>query len=209
MSAKRLFGTVVPLVFVAVSVMAQPNELSVTAGRTFVSTQTIVNPPAGDPNPNIHFGNEEAVAFNYGRYLTRKKFFGFYAEVPVAIYFRMDLNTYTNQIPKDIGALFATPSLRVHFFSGESLTPWVSAGGGYGRFRYSSDLNYYGSNPGPEGSNTGVAQFGGGLDAWILHHWGVRAEARDFYSGKPNLNVVTSTSRQHNYYVGIGVLHRF
>jgi len=215
MSAKRLLGTIVPLVFVAVSVVAQSNEVSVTAGRTFVSTQTILNPPLGDPNPNIHFGNEETLAFNYGRYLTRKRFLGFYAEVPVAIYFRMDLNTGYNQIPKDIGALFATPSLRMHFFSGESLTPWVSAGGGYGRFRYAPTRNFYSPNEGPSGSNTGVVQFGAGLDAWILHRWGVRAEARDFFSGEPDLiadpshPANTGKSRQHNYYVGIGVLHRF
>jgi hypothetical protein len=210
MSAKRLLGLVVPVVLLAsVFGWAQVNELSVTGGRTFVSTQTIVNPPAGDVNPNIHFGNEESVAFNYGRFLTSRKIFGISAELPVAIYFRMDLNTGENQIPKDIGALFVTPSVRVNFFSGESFTPWVSVGGGYGRFRQSPDLNFYGSNPGPGGTNTGVVQFGAGFDVWVWHRWGARFEARDFYSGEPDLNVATSNSRQHNYYVGLGVVHRF
>jgi len=210
MSAKRLAFLAVVLVLVLVaSALAQVNELSITAGRTFVSTQTIQNPPQGDVNPNIHFGNEESVAFNYGRLLMSHKILGLYAELPVAIYFRMDLNTGANQIPKDIGALFATPSVRLNIFSGDSVTPWISAGGGYGRFREAPGLNFYGPNPGPTGTNTGVVQFGAGLDVWVWHRWGARFEARDFYSGKPALDVDTSNSRQHNYYVGIGVAHRF
>jgi len=210
MSAKRLAFLAVVLVLVLVaSALAQVNELSITAGRTFVSTQTIQNPLQGDVNPNIHFGNEESVAFNYGRLLMSHKILGLYAELPVAIYFRMDLNTGANQIPKDIGALFATPSVRLNIFSGESVTPWVSVGGGYGRFREAPGLNFYGPNPGPTGTNTGVVQFGAGLDVWVWHRWGARFEARDFYSGKPALDVDTSNSRQHNYYVGIGVAHRF
>ncbi len=216
MSAKRLAVLVVPVLVLVSSAVAQDfmqsgslNQLSITAGRTFVSTQTIQNPPAGDPDPKIHFGNPASVAFNYGRLLKSKAFLGLYAELPVAIYFRMDLNTYTDQIPKDIGALFVTPSARLNFFPGDSVTPWVSVGGGYGRFRESSDLNFYGANPGPTGSNTGVVQFGAGLDAWIFPSWGIRGEARDFYSGNPALNVTTTNSRQHNYYVGVGIAHRF
>lgn len=208
MSAKRLWGTIVPILFLASATLAQVNELSVTGGRTFVSTQTIQN-DSSSPNPDIHFGNEESIEADYARLLKTKKMFGFHAELPVAIYFRMDLNTYQNATPADIGALFATPSVRMNLFSGDSLTPWVSVGGGYGRFRYAPRLNFYGPNPGAGGSNTGVVQFGTGLDAWVWHRWGFRAEARDFYSGEPSLNVDTGRSRQHNYYVGAGVVHRF
>jgi len=204
MSAKRLAVLVVPVIFLVSAALAQVNELSLTAGRTFVSTVTV--PSSGLP---IHFGNEQGVAFNYGRLLKSHKIFGIYAELPVAMYFRMDLNYRENQIPKDIGALFVTPSVRVNIFSGDSVSPWVSAGGGYGRFREASSLNFYGPNPGPTGSNTGVLQVGAGLDVWFWHRWGARFEARDFYSGAPDLNVDTGKSRQHNYYVGAGIAHRF
>lgn len=209
MTAKRLLGIIVPLFFLASTLWAQVNELSVTAGRTFVSTQTIQNPPPGDPNPEIHFGNEESVAFNYGRFFMERGIFGIAAELPVAIYFRMDLNTGADQIPKDIGALFATPSVRVNMFDRDSVTPWVSFGGGYGRFRQAPTLNFGGPNPGPTGTNTGVIQFGTGLDVWFWQRWGARLEARDFYSGMPAFNVETNRSRQHNYYVGVGIMHRF
>ncbi|MFZ0797548.1 MAG: hypothetical protein WCA13_14840 [Terriglobales bacterium] len=216
MLAKRLAVLIVSVLVLVSSALAQDsikstpvNQLSVTAGRTFVSTQTIQNPPAGDPDPNIHFGNPASLEFNYGRLLMSHGIFGLYAELPVAMFFKMDLNTYENQIPKDVGALFVTPSVRLNIFSGDSVTPWVSVGGGYGRFWESSDLNFYGANPGPTGTNTGVVQFGAGLDVWFWHKWGFRAEARDFYSGTPALNVDTGRSRQHNYYVGAGVAYRF
>jgi len=208
MSVKRLLGVVLPLAFMVSSAWAQVNEVSVTVGRSFVSSQTILNSGLSF-NPSVHFGNEESVAFNYARLIKSWKIFGFNAELPVAIYPRMDLNTQFNGIPKDIGALFLTPSIRMNIFSGDSVTPWLSAGGGYGRFREAPVLNYYGKNPGPTSSNTGVVQFGAGLDVWIWHSWGLRTEARDFYSGVPALNVDTGRSRQHNYYVGIGVAHRF
>jgi len=203
MLAKRLVILVAPVLFLLSSALAQVNELSITAGRTFVGTQTVTS--TGLP---IHFGNEESVAFNYGRLLKSHKVFGFYGEVPVAIYPRMDVNTNFGTSPKDIGGLFVTPSLRVNIFSGDSVTPWVSAGGGYGHFRVAPVTLYENPNPG-SATNTGVIQFGAGLDAWFWHRWGARLEARDFYSGIPDYNVDTGRSRQHNYYVGVGVVHRF
>jgi hypothetical protein len=216
MPAKRLTVLVVAALVLVSSALAQDlnratpvNELSVTAGRTFVSTQTIQNPIPNDPNPNIHFGNEVSFDVNYARLLMSHKLLGLYAEVPVAIVYHTDLNTYENEIPHNISALFMTPSVRLDFFSGQAVTPWVSAGGGYGRFWNASSLVWGGTNPGPSGTNTGVVQFGVGLDVWPWHRWGGRIEARDFYSGAPDLNVDTGRSRQHNYYVGIGVIHRF
>ncbi|HYU46940.1 MAG TPA: hypothetical protein VEK84_12300 [Terriglobales bacterium] len=215
MSAKRLAILVVLVACLISRAFAQiyersveqNNELSVTVGRTFVSTQTIQNSTVF--NPHIHFGNEESVDFNYSRLLTSRSLFALYGELPVAIYPRMDLNTEQNVIPKDIGALFIAPSARLNFFPGQGISPWVSAGGGYGRFREASQLNFFGSNPGPTGSNTGVIQLGAGLDVWPWRGWGFRLEARDFYSGEPALNVTTTNSRQHNYYVGMGVIRRF
>jgi len=204
MSAKRLAVLVVPVLVLIASAVAQINEVSITAGRTFVSTQTVRT--TGLP---VHFGNEESVAFNYARLLKSFKVFGLYAELPVAIYPRMDVNYHLGTTPKDVGALFVTPSVRVNIFSGESVTPWVSVGGGYARFREAPVTLYNSPNPGPRGTNTGVVQFGAGLDVWFWHTWGGRFEARDFYSGTPALNVDTGRSRQHNYYVGVGVVHRF
>lgn len=203
MSAKRLAVLVVPVLFLVSNVWAQVNELSVTAGRTFVSTETV--PSA---NLQIHFANPASLEFNYSRFLLRRKIFGLYAELPVAIYPRMNLNYPLGTTPKDIGALFVTPSLRLNIFSGDSFTPWVSLGGGYGRFREAPVTLYENPNP-TSGNNTGVLQFGAGIDVWVWRGWGARFEARDFYSGNPDFNVSPTNSRQNNYYVGVGVARRF
>jgi len=60
------------------SALAQVNELSVTSGLSFVSTQTV--PSSGDP---IHFGNAwgSAVA-DYARQLMTRKIFPIYADYP-------------------------------------------------------------------------------------------------------------------------------
>jgi len=209
MPVRRLLALIVPALIMVGSVVAQEvNELSVTAGRTFVSTQTIPSALPGTDN-HLHFGNEETVAFEYGRLLKVAKIFGIYAELPVVIYPRMDVHSFEGQTPKDIGALFVTPSVRVNIFASDSVTPWVSVGGGYGRFREAPVLTFDLPNPGPTGTNTGVMQFGAGLDTWFWPRWGARFEARDFYSGIPAYNVVTSRTRQHNFYVGVGAVHRF
>jgi hypothetical protein len=85
----------------------------------------------------------------------------------------------------------------------------VSVGGGYGMFRMSNQLVFGGPNPGKTSTNTGIFQFGAGLDVWPWQKWGLRLEARDFYSGVPDLNVTTVRSRQHNIYVGGGFIRRF
>jgi hypothetical protein len=204
MSAKRLLVLGVPLFVVVSNLWGQMNEVSITAGRTFVSTQTV-----STTGSDLHFGNPASVAFNYGRLIRTRRIFGIYGELPVAIYPRMDLNYYPGGVPKDVGALFVTPSVRVNLFPGDSVSPWVSAGGGYGRFREAPTLYPYGTNTGPTGGNTGVIQFGAGLDVWVWRNWGFRVEARDFYSGTPDLNVDTGRSRQHNYYVGVGIARHF
>lgn len=202
MSAKIL-AVLIVLVGFAANGWAQINDVSVTVGRTFISTQTVQG-----TNLPLHFGSEETVAFNYGRFLMRRHIFGLTAELPVAIVPVTDLTYHLGGVPTDIGSLFITPSARVNIFAGESVSPWVSIGGGYGHFRTSEHLLYGGTNPASP-TNTGVLQFGVGLDVWVREHWGARLEARDFYSGIPDYDVDTGRSRQHNYYVGLGVLYRF
>jgi hypothetical protein len=88
------------------------------------------HPDASDYGLPVHFGNEVSVEFNYGRFLHSFKAFGLYAELKVAIHPRMDVNCHLGATPKDIGALFVTPSVPVNILSGDSVTPWVSVGGG-------------------------------------------------------------------------------
>jgi hypothetical protein len=207
MSAKRLAALIVFVVILISRAFAQRNEISATLGRTFVSSQRISG--ANFFNPNIHFGNGITIGANYSQQFRTYGVFGLSGEVPFAAMIDMDLHTGQNLIPEGYRGYFVTPSVRVNFFPGEGVSPWLSAGGGYGYFRQSNQLVYGGPNPGKTSTNTGVVQFGAGVDVWPWHNWGLRLEARDFYSGIPDLNVNTGRSRQHNYYVGGGFIRRF
>ncbi len=207
MSAKRLAALIVCVVLLISSAWAQRNEVSATLGRVFVSSQRIQG--ANFPNPNVHFGNGITIGGNYSRLLKTHGIFGISGEVPFAVGLDMDLNTGQNLIPESYKSFFVTPAVRVNFFHSEGVSPWVSVGGGYGYFKQSSQLVFGGPNPGKTSTNTGIFQFGAGLDVWPWQKWGLRLEARDYYSGVPDLNVTTVRSRQHNIYVGGGIIRRF
>src|SRR5271170_4011214 len=120
MPAKRLAVLIVSVLALVSGALAQINQISVTAGRIFVSTETV--PSTGLP---VHFGNPISYEANYARLLKTPKFFGVYAELPVAVYPRMTLNYGLDQVPRSIGAVFVTPSVRVNFFPNDTVTPWV------------------------------------------------------------------------------------
>jgi len=214
MSLKNLAALMVCVGILGVSASAQHdfsgvsrNEISATVGRVFVSSQAVTG--ANFFDPNIHFGNGLSIAGNYSRQLRTYGIFGLSGEVSGVYSPDMDLNLSQNLIPEGYQAYFVTPAVKLNIFSGETVTPWLSAGGGYGFFRQSKQLVFGGPNPGKTSTSTGIFQFGAGLDVWPWEHWGIRLEARDFYSGVPDLNVTTSRSRQHNIYVGGGFIRRF
>jgi hypothetical protein len=186
---------------------AEKNEFSGTIGRTFVSTQSIVG--AQFFNPNVNFGDGLSFALDYSRLFMQRSAFELSWELPLAVSPDTDLNSGTNLVPSSYKAFFITPSARLNLLPDAAVSPWVSAGGGYGFFKESGHAVFFGPNPGPTHNSTGVIQFGTGLDVWPWEKWGLRLEARDFYSGTPDLNVNTGRSRQHNYYVGGGFIRRF
>jgi hypothetical protein len=77
-------------------------------------------------------------------------------------------------------------------------------GGGFGYFNGNSTgtLNQ-------PSNTTGLLQGGVGLDVKVSGHFSLRGEARDFWSGVPQLNVNTVNSRQHNIFVGGGIVWHF
>ena len=66
-----------------------------------------------------------------------------------------------------------------------------------------------GTNPGGS-STSGVLQGGLGLDVRVWHRFSIRGQVRDFWSGTPDLPLAaTGKTRQHNFFVGGGVVWRF
>ena len=208
MSLKQIATTV----FVAVCIFvgratAQKNELSGLVGRTFISDQGIKGALSSDPN--LHFGNGLSFEVNYARRIIDASFWSFALEVPFVLNPDEDLSAAQNVVPKQYFSFFVTPAARLNVFPDSGLSPWISFGGGFGHFSESSTLVLGGANPGKTGTNTGVLQAGVGLDVKIVRGFSLRGEARDFWSGVPQLNVDSGKSRQHNIFVGGGVVWHF
>jgi hypothetical protein len=207
MSPKRLLMTaLVTVAILTASAFAQKNELTGIIGRTFISDQGVKN--VNLFNNDVHFGKGLTFEVNYGRHLMGEGFAQLTFEVPAVFNFDEDLNFAANSVPEAYSSFFITPSLRGNIFASTAISPWISFGGGVGHFSPSSQLEFGGPSN-AKGSTNGVFQAGIGLDVRLKPRWTLRGEARDFWSGSPDLLVDTGKSRQHNYFVGGGVVWRF
>jgi hypothetical protein len=208
MSLKHLtIGAVVAACTFVASAAAQKNELSGILGRTFISDQGIQGAPAYDPN--LRFGKGLTFEINYARGLMGGDVWSLSAEVPFVANLDEDLHAAQNLIPEKYSSFFVTPAVRANLFPQTAVSPWASFGGGFAHFHESSTLEFGGSNPGKTGTTTSVLQAGLGLDVKMFKRFSLRGEARDFWSGVPQLNVPTGKSRQHNIFVGGGIVWHF
>jgi hypothetical protein len=200
--------TLVIICSFAVQAAAQKNELSGMLGRTLISDQSIQGAPAYDPK--LRFGDGLTFELNYARHIIGGDLLSLSLEVPFVVNADEDLHAAQNVIPKQYSSYFVTPAARLNLFPEQAVSPWVSIGGGLGHFGASSTLEF-GSLPnlGKTGTNTGVLQAGFGLDVRLFKRFTLRGELREFWSGEPKLNVITSNSRQLNQFVAGGVVWHF
>ncbi len=188
-------------------VSQQKNQVAIMFGRTFISHQTVQG--TNFVGNSVAFGAGPSIEADYSRLVKPGDLVSVSLEVPVLLNLDEDLNYGLNSVPMDLTSYFVTPSARFTFFPNLPVTPWASVGAGFGRFSESSNLEFGGPNPGKGGSTTGVVQFGVGLDVALWRSFSARGEARDYYSGVPQLNVNTGKSRENNLFVGIGLVWHF
>ena len=191
----------------------QLNELTGIVGRTFISDQGIQGPNAPSVNPFVRSGNGLTFEVNYSRQFFGTSIYAVSGEVPAVFNLDEDLNSGGDVVPIDYKQIFVTPSLRLNLFPATAVSPWVSFGGGFGRFSENKTLIYSGKNPGGS-STSGVMQGGLGLDVSPFQRrfsrFSFRGEVRDFWSGTPDLPLAnTGKTRQHNFFVGGGVIWHF
>ncbi len=182
------------------------NEVGGSIGRTYVSNHHVQGLSFDNvvtSGPGLSF------EITYARHLWESDLFQLSAEVPILFDLDQDENLRTNLIPGDYSAIFLTPAARLKFFPRTFVSPWISAGGGFGHFSSSSTLEFGGPNPGQTGTTTGVAQFGAGIDATFFGGFTFRGEVRDFYSGVAPLNVNIGMTREHNLFAGGGFVWHF
>jgi hypothetical protein len=210
MSGKKLWlGVLAVVTTLAVSSAAQDekNELTGMIGRTIISDQGIQG--ANYFNPFVRSGKGLSFEVNYAHKFIVTQVFSVAGEVPVLFNPDEDLNSGTDVVPIDYSGFFIAPSARLNLFPTTAFSPWISFGGGFGHFGENKTLIYGGANPG-KSKTTGVLQGGIGLDVKIWRHFSIRGEGRDFWSGEPDFPLAnTGKTRQHNYFVGGGVIYRF
>jgi hypothetical protein len=197
----------VAMTILATGAVAQENELTGIIGRTFISDQGVIGAIGTDTV--LHSGNGLTFEVNYGHRIWNGGVAALTFEVPFVFNPDEDLHFKQNVIPEGYGSYFITPSVRANLFPSSGVSPWISFGGGFGHFSEKSVLEFGGDNPGNTGTSTGVFQMGLGLDVKILKTFTLRGQLRDFNSGVPELNINTGKSRQHNLFVGGGVVWHF
>jgi hypothetical protein len=209
----RRFLAMAAMILVAAGMSAaqdEKNEAAVTVGRTFISDQGV--PGTSFPDNTVHSGKGLSFDVSYARALRNYKWGSLWVELPFLWNPDEDLNYGINAVPKQYSSMFLTPAARVRFFEGMAFQPWVSLGGGIGRFVASKDMVFFGPNTGHRIETTGVLDAGIGLDVPLGHKFQnaiFRFEARDNWAGEAPINVDTGKSRQHNFYVGGGVVFKF
>ncbi len=191
------------------SAQDEKNEVTGMIGRMFISDQGIHGSNAPTINPFIRSGHGLTFEVNYARRFLTTPIYAISGEVPAAFNLDEKLNSGGPDVPTKYSQIFVTPAVRVNLFPETAVTPWVSLGGGFGHFSEGKNLIYYGTNPGTS-STTGVLEGGLGLDVKVWRRFSIRGQVRDFWSGEPNFPLAnTGKSRQHNFFVGGGVVWHF
>jgi opacity protein-like surface antigen len=201
---QKIAFLVVCLSTFTLSGFAQKSELAFVVGAK-------VTPSVGSSFSLNHLdiGTTPVFEGNYAARLLHAPGAALHLEFPFAGATAADLTTANLTTVKSYSAIFFTPSLRLKFIPGSPISPWVSAGGGLAHFSPSS-TTVAGAPTNVSSTTKGAFQGGAGLDFHIpAIPIGLRIEARDFYTGKPNLSNVTVFDVRHNIIVGGGVVLRF
>ena len=191
MERMRLLSIVLVAIFlITIPANAQKNELAVTAGGYFPLSSAI--------NSSTAF----TIGGNYARRIASVPLVSLYVELPVYGTFNStaDISNSTLLRPK-YSALFFTPGLKLKLAPSFFISPYLAAGGGLAHFSKSNTTT-------GDSTNTGVFDVGGGLDIKFFPYLSFRMEARDYYSGSPNLTV-NFTQRQHQVIAAAGLVFRF
>ena len=188
---RKLVSAVLFLIFAATA-RAQLNDLGATAGGYFAGSSP------------LNLGAAGAIEASYARRIASLPLLALSAELPLAASFRSSIPTVSGlTLARSYTSLFITPGVRLRLAPSFPVSPYVSAGLGYGRFQHRLFNN--------STSSQGVfaIDIGGGLDIKILPFVSLRGEVRDFNSSSIGLASLLAAGRQNNLFVTVGVGVRF
>ena len=179
----------------------QAEDMAVVVGAKFSPNASSLS---GTTNVNTAAGFE----VNIGVQIMALPFASFQVETPVLLVPNTTINSANAFASKSYSSIFITPGVRFKFKPTTAFNPWVAAGGGLVRFG-PSPISVAGGSTSAAGALKGTFDIGGGLD-FKIHPvpftW--RVEAREYFSGAPNLNLA-NLNLHSNLFAGIGLVWRF
>jgi hypothetical protein len=187
------------------------NEVGLVIGATITPSQALASGISATPR-TLTFSSSLALGAEFDHRLNTSKRLGVLAGVD---FLASPLDVTLDQRPAsaipEYAYIFLTPHVRVKFHPDGAMSPWLSFGGGYARYRETAPPTAIGFRV---GTNTGTLEFGGGVDTGTVHRlWkipiGFRLEVRGFYAGRPNYGLPLSGSMQHNVAFTGGLLIKF
>lgn len=205
---RNRFAFLIGFLFLATGAFAQQNDVAITFGTTFspginTASAIAVTCPVGVvctnvPPTNTSLSPAFAVEGTFAHRIADFKVASLHIELPVmaAPNQRFDFAGSGS-----FSSVFFTPSVKLKLAPSAGISPFFSAGGGFGHFSQSNI------------SDTKAAfQMGGGLDFKTrLPLLGFRVEARDFLAGVPTIPAFASVTNGHinNIFVGGGITLHF
>jgi opacity protein-like surface antigen len=208
-SSKRFcFPVLLLMIFAfAPAVFAQENEIALLIGRMKPSDRSLSLNPA--PAIDATFDGALTYQFNYANRVVNGEIASLHLELAVTGVPRTGVRSDNFLLPRTYSTLIFTPGLKLKAFPGGGFSPYVVGGVGVGRFSL-SDTNIAGGPVPGDGSNTSfVFNYGGGVDLNILGPLSIRGEVRDYMTGTPNFGSSFLNDRQHNLFIGAGIVLRF
>jgi hypothetical protein len=186
----------------AVPALAQRHELGLTLGRFAGGERSA-------PGGNLDIGSGTALQADYGYRLVQTPVASLLFCVHLLAGPQRNVESVSQTATRDIASLYLTPGVRAKFSPEGHISPWVELGGGYAQYEHSTTRLDGQPNHAPRRIHRGAFVFGGGVDVKLVRFLSLRGEIRDYYSGSPSFNVLTSGSGQHNVVLGGGFLLRF
>ena len=112
-------------------------------------------------------------------------------------------------VPDTYSSLFFTPGLRLKLLPTARISPFLVGGVGLGRYAGSETGSAGQPIPGSRSNLTWAFSYGGGVDLQLFGPLALRAELRDFLTGNPTFGPGFVNNRQHNIFLGGGVVLRW
>jgi hypothetical protein len=205
----KLIRTVLASLQLCLSAAAQTetkNELGLSLGAGLIPHRTTA---AGQA---INFGASIAFSADYARQVKGGKT-SLSVEFPFVAEPANSVQSKNLQSIVSLATIFVVPSLRVKFASGAGISPWLSAGFGYGIWE-GSEFFGDGRRNNSRYQSTGAAQFGAGVDVRtpikLLFPISLRGEVRDYYSvSNPTFGTAVQGGGQHNVVASGGMVLSF